>query len=111
MTEGKSEPIRIGWQDEEYVYLYPEIAYKLVCTFCHNKGKPFQYSEEEVWADLKKNGQIDCDENSFYKTVAITGSPMKMIKIKRSLLDGCSGPIRGDQSGYNGRPQGRPPWP
>ena len=49
----------LGYQDEEYLYLYSEVAHKLVRTFCEAQGESFSCSSRSLLKALAEEGLIE----------------------------------------------------
>jgi hypothetical protein len=49
----------LGYQDEEYLYLYSEVAHKLVRNFCEAQGESFSCSCRSLLKALAEEGLIE----------------------------------------------------
>ena len=49
----------LGYQDEEYLYLYSEVAHKLVRKFCEDQGESFSCSSRSLLKALAEEGLIE----------------------------------------------------
>ena len=49
----------LGYQDEEYLYLYSEVAHKLVRNFCEAQGESFSCSSRSLLKALAEEGLIE----------------------------------------------------
>ena len=49
----------LGYQDGEYLYLYSEVAHKLVRTFCEAQGESFSCSSRSLLKVLAEEGLIE----------------------------------------------------
>ena len=49
----------LGYQDEEYLYLYSEVAHKLVRKFCEDQGENFSCSSRSLLKALAEEGLIE----------------------------------------------------
>ena len=48
----------IGYQDDEFLYLYNEVAHKLVRKFCEEQGEIFSVSSKSLLKALAEEGLI-----------------------------------------------------
>lgn len=49
----------IGYQDEEFLYLYNEVAHKLVRKFCEEQGENFSVSSKSLLKAMAEEGLIE----------------------------------------------------
>ena len=81
----------VGWQDEEFIYLIPEAAYRAVIQFCRESGEPFPVRSVRLLRDLEKEGLSDCSEGRHTATVTLGGQKRRVVKIWRERAEALLG--------------------
>ena len=84
----------VGWEDEDFYYLIPEITYTTVNDFCcRGNGRPLG-KRRAVWDDLRRAGMTECRKDSSYKAgyrndnviQKANGEWMAAIKLQKTAL-------------------------
>ncbi len=79
---------RIGWVDDEFVYLMPSAAYNRVSRYCSNEGKHFPTGEAGLRKSLKEeNVSLDCRDGRTTTRVTTDKQRLEVIKLHRGELD------------------------
>ncbi len=77
----------IGWRDEGYILLNPDVAFGVVRDFLSHIGISFTWKERAVWDDMKRLGYTESDEGRSSTTAKIYGKTWRVIKVKVSVID------------------------
>lgn len=91
-TNGKADDApsvdrRIGYHDEQYYYLFPDIAFNAVCDVLKGNGTSFPVSKNRLLDDLAKAGLIATQSGRNTVKKRILGSNMRFIFLVKSALD------------------------
>jgi len=76
----------LGYSDNDYIYLYPESAYKAVKMFYSQSERNFPLSKNQLYKHLKIERLIEAGENST-KQKKIRGHNGKWLWLKKSALE------------------------
>lgn len=76
----------IGWDDPEFFYLIPKIAYQLISEFYNKSGQPLTFKPSAVWGDLKRTKLTDCTGDRDNAVVKIGNSTQRVIKLRKSAV-------------------------
>jgi hypothetical protein len=79
---------RIGWADEEYLYLHPDLAYAAVSSFVQRGGIPFGIKPKALWNALGRSGKSLTDAGRKTTTARIEGKSKRVIQIPRTAVFG-----------------------
>ena len=85
-------PGMIGYRDEQYYMLFPDMSYKAVCETYTRQGTQFPLSKRGVMRALKEAGITDCDAGGVTRVKRVAGRSMRMLFIRRHLIDGGDPP-------------------
>lgn len=58
-----SHKLFIGWRDDSWLYLLPELTYKAISKFCRDQGNHFPVSKSTLWKNLYSDGLIEVKQN------------------------------------------------
>lgn len=80
----------IGYMDDRFYYLLPEITYTAVCAVYTKKGEVFPLSMRMLHKQLEDDGLIQADTTGGKRTrvKAIAGKGMRLLWVPRINLDG-----------------------
>jgi hypothetical protein len=73
----------IGYQDEQHIYLLPEVAYQEV-----TRGQPLKFSASSIGAQLKEDGWLISGTNSLTVQRRVRGIATRFWQLKGDSL-GC----------------------
>lgn len=80
----------LGWKDNDYAYLLPEMTYKLVSQFAQQQGGHFPVTARMLWKHLDVDGFIEAEETGNTKRFArqkkIGGRNMRVLWLKLSVI-------------------------
>ena len=76
----------IGWADEVYLYLEPNLAYATVSRFAQTGGIPFGIKPKALWNTFAKTGKSLTDEGRNTATAKIEGKTKRVIQLPRSVV-------------------------
>lgn len=84
--EGGGE--QIGWKDDDgYVYLIPEVAYRTVARFQRDSGGHFPHSKTALYRCLEKRGALIPGQDGRHpRQVKIGGKNRRVLMIEREAL-------------------------
>jgi hypothetical protein len=83
---------RIGWQDDECLYLQPETTWRAVTTFCRETGEPFPVREDRLRRDLVKEGLMSQPpEGRYTNNVRCGGRKRVVFRIDRKAAEAILG--------------------
>ncbi len=77
----------LGFSDSDYVYLYPESAYKAVKMFYSQSERNFPLSKNQLYKHLKIEQLIEAGEQQTTKQKKIKGNNGKWLWLKRTALE------------------------
>lgn len=58
-----SEPGFLGWLDDDWMYLLPEVTYKAISQFCSQQGAHFPVTARTLWKHLDTEGLLFTEKN------------------------------------------------
>ena len=79
----------VGYEDDNYIYLLSEVAYKMVRKFCDEKGEVFSISHKALLKQLAEEGLIDPSDKQNTKSIRFNGQSKRvacLIKNKAQQL-------------------------
>lgn len=77
----------IGWEDKEFLYLNPDVAYKVVKGFCEHTDGAFTIKSSAVWRDLMEQGKSKPSASQEpRRTLRVHGEPTSVVQLYRSAL-------------------------
>ena len=79
----------VGYEDDNYIYLLSEVAYKMVRKFCDEKGEVFTISHKALLKQLAEEGFIDPSDKQNTKSIRFNGQSKRvacLIKNKAQVL-------------------------
>lgn len=91
-------PGMIGYCDDKYYYLMPELCYKAINEVFIRQGSQFPLSNRGVMRALKEAGITETDGNGVTKNKWIGGRAMRLLWIRRHMVDGGEPPA--EQTGF-----------
>ncbi len=77
----------VGWQDEEFIYLIADAAFRAVTQFCRDSGELFPVRSGRLLCDLEKEGLSDCHEGRHTATATLGGQKRRVVKIRRDKAE------------------------
>ncbi len=75
-----------GWNDDEFLYLVPEVCYRAVNQFARESGEPFPVGQRRLRRDLVKEGIAHHDGGRTTTTVRLGGRVRRVLRLRRSAL-------------------------
>ncbi len=83
-----SEPLPgfIGWVDDDYYYLLPEVAYSAVVQFYVKQNAVFPVSKTTLWKHLKNAGYVLPEDNQVTRQKKINGKKYRLIWLRADTL-------------------------
>jgi hypothetical protein len=78
----------IGWADEGYLYLHPDLAYAAVSEFARKGGIPFGIRPRALWDAMARSEKSLADPGRSTTTARIRGETKRVIKMPRSAVFG-----------------------
>ena len=79
----------IGYVDEEYYYLTPDIAYAAVSKTCQIKGTMFQATQKMLYKFLREEKLISPqDDGNATRAIRVDGRLIRCLWIPRRVIDG-----------------------
>lgn len=94
----KNEPLpmddMIGYRDNEFYYLLPQMAYRAVSVACRQEGREFPVSRKALYKHLIADGVVAGlkDGESPARPKNIGGKTERVLRISARLLDGGADP-------------------
>lgn len=82
-----SPPEPIGWQDEAYAYILPDVAFEVVSRALKamNEGTPLH--QHGLWARMMEEGLILPDGKKSTHQISVHGKRVRVLMVDRTLLD------------------------
>lgn len=77
----------IGYFDENYLYLYSEVAHKLVRKFCEEQGESFPISCKALLKALAEEGLIEPGNGQNTKTIRFGSSQKRVAFLRREKAE------------------------
>lgn len=68
----------VGYEDDNYIYLLSEVAYKMVRKFCDEKGEVFTISHKALLKQLAEEGFIDPSDKQNTKSIRFNGQSKRV---------------------------------
>ena len=68
----------VGYEDDNYIYLLSEVAYKMVRKFCDEKGEVFTISHKALLKQLAEEGLIDPSDKQNTKSIRFNGQSKRV---------------------------------
>ncbi len=69
----------VGYQDAEFLYLYSELAHKLVRKFCEDQGENFSCSQKSLLKALAEEGLIEPGAKQHTRPLRVGNSQKRVI--------------------------------
>ena len=91
-------PGMIGYLDDQYYMLLPDLAYRMVAEVYTRQGTQFPLSKRGTLRALAEAGYVTCDSGCLTKTKWIDGRTVRLLWIRRHHIDG--GPPPAAQTGF-----------
>ena len=88
----KGGPGMIGYRDEQYYMLMPDMSYKAVCETYTRQGTQFPLSKRGVLRALKEARISECDAGGVTRQKRVNGRTQRLLFIRRHLIDGGDPP-------------------
>ena len=76
----------IGWADEGYLYLHPDLAYAADSEFTRKGRIPFGIRPRALWDAMARSGMNLADKDRSTTTARIRGKTKRVIKIPHSAV-------------------------
>lgn len=95
---GGSAPGMIGYRDEKYYYLFPDLCFRAVNEVYLRQGSQFPLSGRGILRALKEAGRTETDPGGVTKTKWINDRSMRMLWIPRHIIEGGEPPA--EQTGF-----------
>lgn len=84
----------IGYQDDEFLYLYSEVAHKLVRKFCEEQGENFSVSSKSLLKAMAEEGLIEPGNKQNTRPLRIGDKQKRVVYLNREkaerIRDGTS---------------------
>ncbi len=77
----------IGYQDAEFLYLYSELAHKLVRKFCEDQGENFSCSQKSLLKALAEEGLIEPGAKQHTRPLRVGNSQKRVIFLYREKAE------------------------
>ena len=77
----------LGFFDDDYIYLYPETAYKAIKQFYNAADRNFPLSKSQLFKHLQSEGLIEAGEDRSTKPKKIRGENKRLLWLKASALE------------------------
>jgi len=91
-------PGMIGYRDEAYYMLLPEMCYKAVSETYVRQGTQFPLSKRGILRALREAGVTEADEGGVTRVKRINGRNQRLLFIRRHKIDGGDPPA--EQQGF-----------
>lgn len=91
-------PGMIGYRDEMYYMLLPEMCYKAVSETYVRQGTQFPLSKRGILRALREAGVTEADEGGVTRVKRINGRNQRLLFIRRHKIDGGDPPA--EQTGF-----------
>ena len=89
----------VGWQDTDFVYLIPDVAYQAVARFCRDAGEFFPVRCDRLIRDLNREGLSECSDGRNTATVRVGGQVRRVVRLKRIESEALLGePLPGGET-------------
>ena len=85
-------PGMIGYRDEQYYYLLPDLTYRMVSETYTRQGTQFPLSKRGALRALAEAGILTCEGGGVTKTKRIEGRTIRLVWLRRHHLDGGEPP-------------------
>ena len=101
----------VGWRDNEYYYLLPNMAYKEVSRVCREEGHDFPVSLKALYKHLREEGIVTGvkDGEPVSRPKYIDGKTVRVVRILAKELDGDKADVQMEMQmtavGGNGLPE------
>ncbi len=88
---GAPKPNMIGYVDQQYYYLLPDVAFARVCRLFSDQGTTFPLNKRALWKMMKDAGYIVPDaEGKSTKSVRIGGRNLRLLWLRRGMVEGTA---------------------
>jgi hypothetical protein len=77
----------IGWQDVDFLYLLPEVAFRFIATTCRDSGETFPIRQDSLAKALAREGLTECSPGRHTKVVRLGGRNRRVWALKRTELE------------------------
>lgn len=81
----------IGYADESYYYLMPQVSYRSVVKLCSDQGQAFPLTQRMLYKQMREDGMLTGDQMSggaATRPKYIDGKSQRLLWIPRVLIDG-----------------------
>ena len=81
----------IGYMDESFFYLMPQMAYRAVAKLCSDQGQAFPLTSKMLYKQLREDGVLTADTTTGTSSTRpkwIDGKPQRLLWIPRVWIDG-----------------------
>jgi hypothetical protein len=76
----------LGWQDDGFVYLMPQVSYNRVARHFREQGDSFPVRETTLYKMLKESGVLLCAGNRMTHSKWMQGKTQRVLVLKRQAL-------------------------
>lgn len=84
-------PNMIGYVDQQYYYLLPDVVFARVCRLFTDQGTTFPLNKRALWKMLKDAGYIVPDsEGKSTRVARIGGRMVRLLWLKRGMVEGTA---------------------
>jgi hypothetical protein len=83
----KPEDNLMGWHDDEWLYLLPDLAYTAVTRFCRDGGEPFPVNRKRLYWELSQDGLAEGDAEHPTTTARLGDRTRRVLKLNRAAVE------------------------
>ena len=82
-------PNMIGYVDQQYYYLLPDVAFARVCRLFTDQGTTFPLNKRALWKMLKDAGYtVPDNEGKSTRLLRVGSRPVRLLWLKRGMVEG-----------------------
>jgi hypothetical protein len=78
---------KIGWYDEESIYLLPDAAYEAVARFCRECGEVFPLRQERLARQLHEEGLSERDREHYTVVARLGNQSRRVLRLSRAKVE------------------------
>ncbi|MDL2206704.1 hypothetical protein LJC33_07340 [Eubacteriales bacterium OttesenSCG-928-N13] len=87
--QGSTGRDMIGYMDDNYYYLMPEVAYRAVAKLHNDQGQAFPLTRKMLYKQMKEDGMLTIDTNAETSTRVkwVDGQSQRLLWVPRALIN------------------------
>ncbi len=82
---------KLGWVDDEFVYLIPSLAHRLVAKTVSDRGEHFIVSQQALGESLERGGFLARGNKGRHHVKKVEGRSQDAIRLNRRALESAWG--------------------